>query len=67
MNTYFVCYVVNGVFYDSTVSIPVTKGQELITLLRNAVHPDKVGDPSDGMKAQRSIDCTIVNFILLDQ
>lgn len=60
------CFSVAGAIYDREVSLPDdTPAEQLVSKLRSAVHPDKVGDPSDNMKGQSSKDCVIVNFIRL--
>jgi hypothetical protein len=65
LKKYFVCYVINDAFYDTVVDVPESSGKELVNSLRQAVHPDRPGDISDGMKPMRSSDCTILNFIEL--
>ena len=65
LKKYFVCYIINGTFYDMVVNIKDSSGEELVETLRQAVHPDRPGDISDGMKPMRSSDCTILNFICL--
>lgn len=63
---YFVCFSVDGRLSDKTVTIPDdTRPHDLAEVLRQAVHPDRRGDPSDNLRGQRAMDCTLVNFIKL--
>lgn len=64
---YWVSYEINnGGRRDTVVEItaPLNK-RDLPAYLKQAVHPDQPGDPTDGLKGQRSMDCTLLNFIKL--
>lgn len=64
--SYFVCYSVKGAMADCVVEIePVEDPKVLVMNIRNAVWPERPGDPSDGLRPQRSADCVLVNFFRL--
>lgn len=61
---YFVSYVLAGEFFDKIVTIePGLSGAARVQAIRQGVHPDRQGDPTDGMRSQRSRECVLVNFI----
>lgn len=66
MRTYFMVYEVGSVTRNAVVDIEMaTPPRQTPEALRQAVHPDRPGDPSDGMPARRSMDCILLNFIEL--
>lgn len=66
MRTYFVVYEVGGVKRNAVVDIDgMTLPRQIPDALRQAVHPDRPGDPSDGMPARRAMGCLLLNFIEL--
>lgn len=61
--SYFVCYKLDGLVKNRVVTLQGQfHNEELVEKLRNAIHPNHPGDPSDNMKPQFSKDCVLINF-----